>query len=136
MALPFLWIGFLYRLLREILCLMVKQGTEPANIPNFAKTKKRSSRDTKDIGILAPEEDGTVGLGCLGDFPRPMTGSEALAYVRERFGLKIIRSSRPLETPITRVALLGGSGGSEMGLALARGAQLYITADAEPPLVR
>ena len=83
----------------------------------------------KDIGILAPEEDGTVGLGCLGDFPRPMTGSEALAYVRERFGLKIIRSSRPLETPITRVALLGGSGGSEMGLALARGAQLYITAD-------
>ena len=83
----------------------------------------------RNIGILAPEEDGTVGLGCLGDFPRPMTGSEALAYVRERFGLKIIRSSRPLETPIRKVALLGGSGGSEMGLALARGAQLYITAD-------
>ena len=83
----------------------------------------------KNIGILAPEEDGTVGLGCLGDFPQPMTGAEALAYVREKFGLKVIRSSKPLETPITRVALLGGSGGSEMALACSRGAELYITAD-------
>jgi len=83
----------------------------------------------QNVSIMVPEEDGTVGLGCLGDFPQPMTGAEALAYVREKFGLKVIRSSKPLETPITRVALLGGSGGGEIPLALSRGAQLYITAD-------
>ena len=83
----------------------------------------------KDIGILAPEEDPAVGLGCLGDFPEPMTGTEALSYVKEKFGLRVIRSSKPLETPIRRVAVMGGSGGGEMGLALARGARLYITAD-------
>ena len=83
----------------------------------------------KNVSIMVPEEDGTVGLGCIGDFPRPMTGEEALSYVREAFGLKVIKSSRPLKEPITRVALLGGSGGGEIGLAQSKGAQLYITAD-------
>jgi putative NIF3 family GTP cyclohydrolase 1 type 2 len=83
----------------------------------------------KNIGIMVPEEDGTVGLGCIGEFEKPMTGKEALAYVKERFNLGVIRSSKPLETPISKVALLGGSGGSEIQLAMAKGAQLYITAD-------
>ena len=83
----------------------------------------------RNVGIMVPEEDGTVGLGCIGEFPQPMTGREALRYVQEKFGVKMIRSSKPLETPITKVALLGGSGGSELGLAQGKGAQLYITAD-------
>ena len=81
-----------------------------------------------EVEVLLGEEEG-IGLGCIGNFPRPMTGKEALAYVKERFGVPVIRSSRPLETPITRVALLGGSGGGEIDLARERGAQLYITAD-------
>ena len=83
----------------------------------------------RNVSILVPEEDGTVGLGCLGDFPEPMTGIQALEYVKRCFNLKVIRSSKPLEKPIQRVALLGGSGGSESMLARSKGAQLYITAD-------
>ena len=82
-----------------------------------------------NVSIMVPEEDGTIGLGCIGDFPHPMTGKEALRYVQEKFGLKVIKSSRPLETPITRVAILGGSGGGEIAQAMSKGAQLYITAD-------
>lgn len=85
--------------------------------------------ELKNVSIMVPEEDGTVGLGCIGDLPRPMTGEEALRYVQEKFGLKVIKSSKPLETPITKVALLGGSGQGEIPQALAKGAQLYITAD-------
>ena len=83
----------------------------------------------EQVSILVPEADGSVGLGCIGNFPHPMTGREALAYVKDRFGLKLIRSSAPLETPIRRVVLLGGSGGSESELARSQGVQLYITAD-------
>jgi len=83
----------------------------------------------QDIRILEAEEDGSVGLGCLGEFPQPMNGREALAYVQKCFGLKVIRHSRPLEEPIRTVALLGGSGGGDWPLAYAQGAQLYITAD-------
>ena len=82
----------------------------------------------KDIAILEADENG-VGLGCIGTLPQPLTGAQALKYVADAFGLKLIRSSKPLTSPITRVAVLGGSGGSEIQLAMAKGAQLYITAD-------
>ncbi|MBP3203414.1 MAG: Nif3-like dinuclear metal center hexameric protein [Bacteroidales bacterium] len=85
--------------------------------------------ELKGVQILVPEDDGTVGLGVIGHFPRPMSGQEALRYVKEKFGLKVIKSSRPIEGPIDKVALLGGSGGAEASLAQAKGAQLYITAD-------
>ncbi len=83
----------------------------------------------QDIEILLPDPDASTGLGCIGYLPIPMTGEEVLAYVKEKFGLQVIRSSKPLETPIQKVALLGGSGASEMEAALQKGAQLYITAD-------
>ncbi len=83
----------------------------------------------RNVSIMVPEEDGTVGLGCIGDFETPMTGAEALAFVKERFGVDVIRCSKPIETPITKVALLGGSGGGELQQAISKGAQLYITAD-------
>lgn len=82
----------------------------------------------EDIRLLESEEEG-VGMGCIGTLPAPLTGLEALALVKERFGLQVIRSSRPLETPIRKVAVMGGSGGSEISAALAAGAQLFITGD-------
>ena len=82
----------------------------------------------KDIDILMKEADGN-GLGCIGTLPRPLTGPQALEYVAQRFGLKVIRCSQPESGAIERVAVLGGSGGSEIEAARQSGAQLYITAD-------
>lgn len=81
----------------------------------------------KDIGIL--EDEGGTGLGAVGTLEKPLTGMEAIALIKERFGLKIVRTSAPIEGPITKVAVLGGSGGSEIPAARAAGAQLYVTAD-------
>ena len=85
--------------------------------------------ELQHVRILVPEDDGTVGLGCIGELPRPMNGREVLRYVQEKFGLRFIKSSRPLDTPVETVAVLGGSGGSEVGTARSKGAQLYLTAD-------
>lgn len=81
-----------------------------------------------NVQILEPDGEGT-GLGCIGDFPQPLTADEALAAVKGAFGLKLIRHSRPVEGRISRVAVLGGSGGSDIEEAVRAGAQLYITAD-------
>ncbi len=81
-----------------------------------------------NVQILEPDGEGT-GLGCIGDFPQPLTADEALAAVKGAFGLKLIRHSRPVEGRISRVAVLGGSGGSDIDEAVRAGAQLYITAD-------
>jgi len=79
--------------------------------------------------IRIMEDEGGHGLGAVGDLPSPISGADAVALVKERFGLKGLRSSAPLPGGIKTVAVCGGSGAGEIPLAIASGAQLYITAD-------
>ena len=82
----------------------------------------------QNVMILDEDGDGT-GLGVVGDLPQPMTSEEALALVKEKFGLKVVKSSAPMDAMISRVAMCGGSGGSLIGAARKSGAQLYISGD-------
>ena len=82
----------------------------------------------KDVTILDEDGDGT-GLGVVGNLPEPMSSQEALAFVKEKFGLKVLKSSRPIDGQVCRVALCGGSGGSLIKAARCSGAQLYISGD-------
>ena len=82
----------------------------------------------ENVEILDEDGDGT-GLGVVGDLHEPMTAEEAVKYVKERFGLKAMRASRPVEGKISRIAMCGGSGGSLIGAAMKSGAQLYISGD-------
>ena len=82
----------------------------------------------EDIEVLTVE-DGGCGLGAVGNLPRPLHAEEVIALVKERFGLRMLRCSRPLEQPVRRIAMCGGSGSSEIEAARRSGAQLYISAD-------
>ena len=82
----------------------------------------------QNVAILDEDGDGT-GLGVVGDLPQPLTAEEAVKLVKERFGLKAMRASRPSDCLISRVAMCGGSGGSLIKAAMASGAQLYISGD-------
>ena len=82
----------------------------------------------KDVRILDEDGEGT-GLGVVGNLPEPVSAAEMTALVKERFGLKVLKSSRPLDGTISRVAMCGGSGGSLIGAARKSGAQLYISGD-------
>ena len=81
-----------------------------------------------NVSILDEDGEGT-GLGVVGDLPQPVTAAEAVTLVKERFGLKALRASRPVEGMISRVAMCGGSGGSLIKAAMASGAQLYLSGD-------
>ena len=82
----------------------------------------------KDVRILDEDGEGT-GLGVVGNLPESMTAQDALELVKERFALKVVKSSKPVGCKIERVAMCGGSGGSLIGAARAAGAQLYISGD-------
>ena len=82
----------------------------------------------RNVRILDEDGEGT-GLGTIGEFEVPMTSEEAVAFVKERFGLKVLKASRPVDGKIERVAMCGGSGGSLIGAAMKSGAQLYISGD-------
>ena len=81
-----------------------------------------------NVAILDEDGEGT-GLGVVGDLPQPMTAQEAVDFVKERFKLKAMRCSKPIEGVISRVAMCGGSGGSLIAAAKASGAQLYLSGD-------
>ena len=82
----------------------------------------------KNVRILDDEGEGT-GLGVVGELSEPLTGQQAVDLVKEKFSLKYIKVSRPLETPVTTVAVCGGSGGSLIAKARKAGAQLYVSGD-------
>ena len=82
----------------------------------------------QNVSILDEDGEGT-GLGVVGDLPEPMSSEDMIAFVKDRFSLKAMKTSRPLDGNISRVAMCGGSGGSLIKAAMASGAQLYISGD-------
>lgn len=82
----------------------------------------------ENVRILDDDGEGT-GLGVVGDFAEPMSASDAVKYVKDKFGLKMVRCSRLIDKPVGRVAMCGGSGGSLIGAAETAGAQLYLSGD-------
>ena len=82
----------------------------------------------ENVTILDEDGEGT-GLGVVGDLPIPMTSQEAVDFVKARFNLMAMKTSKPIDGKISRIAMCGGSGGSLIGAAKAAGAQLYISGD-------
>ena len=81
-----------------------------------------------DVQILDEDGEGT-GLGVVGNLSQPLAVESVMSLVKDRFALKVLKSSKPLDGMITRVAMCGGSGGSLIGAARKSGAQLYISSD-------
>ncbi len=79
--------------------------------------------------ILMPQQDSETGLGIVGDLVEPVDFNSFMKMVKERFSLKVVKTSKPIENKISRVALCGGSGASLIPAARACGAQMFITGD-------
>ena len=82
----------------------------------------------RNVEVLDEEAEG-IGLGAVGDLETPMGSEEFISFVKSRFGLQVARCSRPLDIPVSRVAMCGGSGSSLIGKAMEAGAQAYLCGD-------
>ena len=82
----------------------------------------------KDVRVLDEEAEG-IGLGAVGNLPEPLDAEAFISMVKERFGLRTVRCSRPDGIKVERVALCGGSGSSLIGKARDAGAQAYVCGD-------
>ena len=79
----------------------------------------------EDIRILDGDQ---YGLGVIGSWKQPLEWEQAAAKVKEAFGLRTLRCSRPAG-PVSTVAMCGGSGSSLISKAREAGAQLYLSSD-------
>lgn len=75
------------------------------------------------------EGDGVSGLGVVGNLPKPLPVDSFIPLLKTAFGCKVLRCSKKLLSPVSRIALCGGSGSSLIGAAMASGAQVYVTGD-------
>ena len=74
-------------------------------------------------------ENVDVGLGCVGEFNDAMGEADFLKLVSSVFDAKGVRYSKPAGKPVRKIALCGGSGASLLNVAIASGADAFITAD-------
>jgi dinuclear metal center YbgI/SA1388 family protein len=70
-----------------------------------------------------------IGLGCIGDFPEPVSENDFLNLASSVFGAYGIRHSGLTGRPVKKAALCGGSGASLLNDAILCGADAFITGD-------
>jgi dinuclear metal center YbgI/SA1388 family protein len=68
-------------------------------------------------------------MGRIGEWEKPLPGPQALAYVRSRLGLSVLRCSGCTDRMVSTVAVLGGAGAEFAEAARKAGADLYVTGD-------
>jgi dinuclear metal center YbgI/SA1388 family protein len=73
-------------------------------------------------------QDTNIGLGVVGDLPAAMGQDAFAAHVREALGCKTARIVRSNVKNIRRVAVLGGSGGGDIG-RIPPDVDCYVTGD-------
>lgn len=83
-----------------------------------------------DIYPLEPAKK-EAGIGRVGRLKRPMTAEEAVAHVKSALGLAGVRLAGARRERVEKVAVVGGSGGSFVEAAAARGADLLVTGDVD-----
>ena len=81
------------------------------------------------LGLQDVSPLGEDGLGVVGNLPQPMDSQAFIEMVKNAFALPVVRCSRPLPTPVRRVAMCGGAGGSMIEEAMAAGADAYLCGD-------
>ncbi len=79
--------------------------------------------------FLQPSENGDTGFGAIGSLPAPVPLQAFLGVVADRLGTPALRYAGDPEALVRRIAVCGGSGGSLIDEATARGADAFVTAD-------
>jgi len=74
-------------------------------------------------------ENHHEGLGMYGELKESMNAKDFFYFLKEIFGLNIIRHSKILDKKIKRVGLLGGSGALGIKPAINVGCDIYISGD-------
>ncbi len=80
--------------------------------------------------VLSPSAaNPSVGLGVVATLPEPMAPEAFAQKVKAAFGSPACRCTALPSQPISRIAMCGGAGGEFIPLAIAAGAQAYISSD-------
>lgn len=83
----------------------------------------------KRTPLEVTSEDGSEGIGRVGRVAGRYTLKDYAEFVRDEFGLSHVRFFGDAGAPVKVVACTPGSGKSDIGLAIAAGADTFVTGD-------
>jgi len=105
-------------------------------LPKFLKNKVLSalfaSHPYEEVAYFINElsnEWQDVGAGMIGELPQPLSKSEFIDLVKDRFNLQMLRYTESENKIIEKVALCGGSGFFLLGDAIGAEAEAFVTSD-------
>lgn len=78
---------------------------------------------------LLPAGDVQAGSGMIGELPQPEDETAFLQRVKETFRVPCLKMTRLLGRPVRKVALCGGAGSFLLPEAVAKGADVFVSAD-------
>ena len=82
----------------------------------------------KLLGLFDIEKFGEGNIGRIGSLPAPITAEELAVLVRDTLGAPRVEFS-DCGKPITRVAVVGGSGSDELSAAIFAGADAFVSGE-------
>lgn len=82
------------------------------------------------LDVTGTTQDGReYGIGCVGSLSKKITAKQCCEYVKKAFDLDNVRLFGDPEAEVRIMAVCPGSGKSEIGMALASGADIFVTGD-------
>ncbi|WP_191860506.1 Nif3-like dinuclear metal center hexameric protein [Hanstruepera ponticola] len=70
-----------------------------------------------------------IGMGMIGELEKPLSENDFLRLLKAKMNTESVRHTKLLEKPISKVAVLGGSGSFAISAAKRAGADMFVTAD-------
>ncbi|WP_153796126.1 Nif3-like dinuclear metal center hexameric protein [Foetidibacter luteolus] len=79
--------------------------------------------------VALQNEFAQVGSGLTGELAVPVPEEQFLKDIKQAFGLQMLRHTKLMGRPVSKVAICGGAGSFLTGRAINAGADMYITSD-------
>lgn len=87
----------------------------------------------QNISVLNPniglDQEGQVGSGVIGELVEAQEPTAFLHYIKDRMQAGVVKYTEICKPAISKVAICGGSGSFLLSIAIAQGADIFITSD-------
>ena len=96
---------------------------------NYKIAEKMGLQEPRFFGPEKTVGDVQGASGVIGELQEPMSASDFLAMVKQRFGVACIQANQLLLRPIKKVAICSGAGAFLLDDAIAEGADAFVTGE-------
>lgn len=83
------------------------------------------------LGLQNVELLNQNGMGCIGYLPASLSLHQFTEFVKKQYNIPFLKVNSDSPKTISKVAVMGGSGMSELSIAIASGADAIVTGDAK-----